>query len=202
MTLRGARLSLLFVSLTVFAIGPDRLPGEAQAKPQTSTPPEAKAAKTAKPSKSRKDQKAAPSSPSPTAVGPANGADSSIHRTVIHTKAYEQRKHLGQHLSIKITPPEKRGRKGRVLVELYNYSKSYLSVVDFWLYLYGDADEIVEVHITADDLKAGWSALKWVQIPKGATVPAIIRVDVKNMQMFSDKARKIELKYYTDLIKS
>lgn len=142
--------------------------------------------------------------PKPAPAAPAASDDDPlppVHRTVIHTEAYKKREGIGAHLSIKITPPEKRGKKGRVLVELYNYSKTYLSVVDFWLYLYSDIGEKVEVHITADDIKGGWSALKWVKIPRKAKMPAIVKVEIMKMLMYTDKAKEVKMKYFTDLIK-
>jgi hypothetical protein len=137
----------------------------------------------------------------PAAAAPATSGNPPIFRTVIHSEAYKTRANLGPHLNIKVTPPEKRGAKGRVLVELYNYSKAYVNVVDFWLYLDSDYGETVEVHIDADDIKPGWSALKWVQIPGNKAIPLITKVRVAQMHIFDDKAKAITLKYYTDLIK-
>jgi len=113
----------------------------------------------------------------------------------------KKREHLGEHLNIKVTPPERRGSDGRVLVEIYNYSKSYLYSIDFWLYLYSDLDEEIEVHITADDIRPSWSALRWVTIPSNYKLPLITRVKLRNLSMFDDQARKVKLKHYIDLIK-
>lgn len=123
-------------------------------------------------------------------------------RTVIHSDAYKKRENLGAHLDIVVTPPEKRGKKGRVLVELYNYSKAYISVADFWLEMHNDFGDKVEVHITADDIKGGWSALKWVKITgKKTTIPKVTKVAVQKMQMYDAKGKKFALKYFVDLIK-
>ena len=132
-----------------------------------------------------------------------NDADPPLTRTVIHTDAYKKRENLGPHLDIVVTPPEKRGKKGRVLVELYNYSKAYVSVADFWLDLYSATGDRVEVHITADDLKGGWSALKWVKIggKKATPFPRINRVAIEKMQVFDATGKKFTLKHYVDLIK-
>lgn len=125
----------------------------------------------------------------------------SIHRTVIHSEAYKKRAHLGEHVNFKITPPEKRGKKNHVLVEVYNYSKKYINVCSFYLLLTNSWGDRVEVEITVDDLKPSWSALRWVQIPGNKPIPEIEKVEIQNFQLFDDKARPVKLKYYTDLIK-
>jgi hypothetical protein len=133
-----------------------------------------------------------------------SGGDSSlppIHRTVIHTEAYKKREGFGPHINFKITPPEKRGRKGRVLVEVYNYSKVNLAVVNFWLILSNQWGDRIEVQINCDEIPAGWSALKWVKIPGDKTIPEITSVQIKNMKIFDDRGRETKLKYFTDLIK-
>lgn len=131
-----------------------------------------------------------------------DGPDPPMSRVVIHHDAYKKREGLGAHLNIKVTPPEKAGRKGRVLVELYNHSKTYINVADFWLAMSNDWGDKVEVHITADDIKGGWSALKWVKITGSKkTIPKLTKVDVQKMQLFGAKGKKIKMKHFTDLIK-
>ena len=137
----------------------------------------------------------------PIPSGSGDGGNPSIHRTVIHTEAYKKRVDIGPHINFKITPPEKRGRKGRVLVEVYNYSKVNLSVVDFWLILSNAWGDKIEVQITCDDIKGGWSALKWVKIPGEKPIPEITTVQIRNMKIFNDQGRETKLKYFTDLIK-
>jgi hypothetical protein len=124
-----------------------------------------------------------------------------IHRTVIHTEAYKKREGFGPHINFKITPPEKRGRKGRVLVEVYNYSKVNLAVVNFWMILSNQWGDRIEVQINCDEIPAGWSALKWVKIPGDKPIPEISIVQIKNMKIFNDHGRETKLKYFTDLIK-
>jgi hypothetical protein len=89
-----------------------------------------------------------------------------------------------------------------VLVEVYNYSTTYLAVVDFWLILNNPWGDLIQVHVTCDDIKPNWSALKWVQITGNKSFPQITNAEIKNMSIFNEKAEKISLKYYTDLIKS
>lgn len=124
-----------------------------------------------------------------------------VHRTVIHTEAYKKREGIGSYINFKITPPEKRGRKGRLLVEVYNFSKINLAVVDFWLILSNEWGDKIEVQITCDNINAGWSALKWVQIPGNKPIPEITTVQIKNMKIFDAQGHEAKLKYFTDLIK-
>jgi hypothetical protein len=131
----------------------------------------------------------------------ATPPDYSVNRNVIHTEAYKKREYLGEHINFKITPPEKRGRPGHVLVEVYNYSKTYLSVVDFWLILKNSWGDLIEVHVTCDDIKPSWSALRWVKVETNKPLPAITHVEIKNMVIYNENAQKINLRYYTDLIK-
>lgn len=151
---------------------------------------------------------AAPKKPlpnDPNALNPVQTGGESplppIHRTVIHTEAYKKREGFGPHINFKITPPEKRGRKGRVLVEVYNYSKVNLAVVNFWLILSNQWGDRIEVQINCDEIPAGWSALKWVKIPGDKSIPEITIVQIKNMKIFNDQGRETKLKYFTDLIK-
>ena len=136
------------------------------------------------------------SAPKPTGPNP-----NAIHRTVIHSEAYKKRAYLGEHINFKITPPEKRGKKNHVLVEVYNYSKKYVNVCNFWLILSNNWGDRIEVELTVDDLKPSWSALRWVKVPGDKPLPTIDKVEIKNFQLFDDQAKKVDLKYYTDLIK-
>lgn len=124
-----------------------------------------------------------------------------IHRTVIHQDAYKKREYLGEHINFKITPPEKRGKKNHVLVEVYNYSKKYINVCSFYLILSNTWGDRIEVELSVDDLKPSWSALRWVNIPGNKPLPVIEKVEIQNFQLFDDQSKQLKLKYYTDLIK-
>ena len=127
--------------------------------------------------------------------------DQAIKRTVIHSEAYKKREGLGPHIEIKVTPPEGRGRKGMVLVEVYNYSRNYLASADFWLNLTNSWGDSIDTHITCEDIKGGWSALKWIHIPGNRQIPEITKINVMNMKMFSEQAKELKMKYTIDLIK-
>lgn len=159
-----------------------------QAQTQQKSPPKQKKIDSSSPATSK-------------GMGAGSSPDYSANRNVIHTDAYKKREYLGEHINFKITPPEKRGRPGHVLVEVYNYSKTYLSVVDFWLILKNSWGDLIEVHVTCDDIKPGWSALRWVKVETNKPLPAITNVEIRNMVIYNEKAQKINLRYYTDLIK-
>lgn len=136
----------------------------------------------------------------PAKAAPAN--KTATHRTVIHSEAYKKREHLGEHINFKITPPEGRGKKNHVLVEVYNYSKRYVNVCSFYLLLTNTWGDRIEVEISVDDLKPSWSALRWVNIPGNKPIPKIEKVEIQNFQIFDEKGKPLKLKYYTDLIKN
>jgi hypothetical protein len=124
-----------------------------------------------------------------------------MHRVVPHGEAYKRRDDLGPHVNFKITPPEDRGKAGRVLVEVYNYSTTFLSVVNFWLILKNPWGDLIEVHVTCNDIKPNWSALRWVKIEGNKAFPKITQVEIKNMVAFNEKAARVQLRYSTALIK-
>jgi hypothetical protein len=131
----------------------------------------------------------------------AQAGSAKVHRRVDHTKAYKKRTDIGPHVSIKVTPPERRGKAGRVLVEIYNFSKTYLSLVDFEISLKNSWGDRIEAKISADDLKQNWSGLMWIQIPGSGKIEKITGVEVANFQAFDQAAKPVNVKFTTDLIK-
>jgi len=123
-----------------------------------------------------------------------------VQRTVIHTDAYKTKVGAGPHLNIKVTPASTVGRPGFVLVEVYNYSKRYLALADFWLVLRDAAGTTVEANVTCDDIKGGWSGLKWIKLPHGAKKLKVVKVDIVKMKMFTESAKPLKLKWTVDLI--
>jgi hypothetical protein len=135
----------------------------------------------------------------------ANGAgknkSSSSQRKISHDKAYKRRATKEPHISIKVTPPEQRGKKGRVLVEVYNYSKRNLSVMTFDVSLLNKWGDVINSNIQVQDLNAGWSDVVWVQIPGKRKIQKITGLRVQNMQMFDKSGKKVQMKHFFDLIK-
>jgi hypothetical protein len=129
------------------------------------------------------------------------GTGGNVHRRIDHTKAYKKRTDIGPHVNIKITPPEKRGKQGRVLVEVYNFSATYLSSVSFELILKNSWGDRIEARVSADDLKQNWSGLVWIQIPGSGKIEKITGVEIANFQAFNKEAKPVSVKFATDLIK-
>ncbi len=132
--------------------------------------------------------------------GTADLSESGMQRTVIHTDAYKNVNTGKPYLNIKVTPQSTVGRPGYVLVEVYNYSKRYLALADFWLVLRDSTGITVEANVTCDDIKGGWSGLKWIKLPKGAKGLKIVKVDIVKMKMFTESAKPLKLKWTVDLI--
>ena len=123
-----------------------------------------------------------------------------LHRKVEHTRAYDKRSELGEHIAIKITPPELRGKPGVVLVEVYNWTTRFISVMDFWVIMTGENDGRYEMRIGVQDMRKNWGDITEVRIP-GGKLPKITAFHLKNVQIYDEKARRIVVPVLTDLIK-
>lgn len=119
-----------------------------------------------------------------------------------HTEAYKLHPERGDHINVKVTPPELRGKQGFVAIEVYNYSKTYISVMEFDIILTGKYGISVTSHIQVEDLEPKWSDMRWAQIPPNIKLPVIQSVQLIGVKKFDDKGKEIKLKVYTDLIKS
>ena len=122
-------------------------------------------------------------------------------RVVHHTKAYLPRPELGEHVSIKVTPPELRGRAGHVAVEIYNKSNRYISRVDFDVTLRNNNGDRIDAKVSGEDLDPRGGGIKWIKIPGNATFPKIHSVEVQNVNILDPNGRQLPLDFYTDLIK-
>jgi hypothetical protein len=122
-------------------------------------------------------------------------------RRIKHTGAYKPRTELGEYIAIKVTPPEKRGAKGRVAVEIYNFSKKSLSLVDFWIVLLNRYGQKVEAHVTADDFRVGTSTIRWIEIPGKGEIPTVDDVKILNMNMYQGYLKPMRVPWTLDLIK-
>ena len=134
---------------------------------------------------------AAPKPPKPVGNG----------RIIKHTDAYSAHPERGQHVDLKITPPEKRGKDTMILVEIYNRSKAHISVLTFDIVFRNHGAQDISTSITAEDMVPGWSISRWIKIPGSGKIPAIDGVDVSNIKMFDKEAKDLNFKVYADLIK-
>lgn|GEM_PF-1642811 len=124
-------------------------------------------------------------------------------RVIGHQEAYTKRNIVGGHVNVKITPPEKRGKSGRVAVEVYNYSPVYLSIVDFWMELETTGMFKIDGKVKVENLKQNWGDIVWIEIPPkyANDFPPISKVKISNLKMYDDKARQVKVPLTTDLIK-
>lgn len=125
------------------------------------------------------------------------------NRVIGHNEAYQKREIVGGHMNLKITPPEKRGKAGRIAVEVYNYSPIYLASVDFWMELENSGMYKIESHVKVEDMRQNWGDIVWIEIPRSyvADFPLITGIKITNLKMFDDKARQVKIPVTTDLIK-
>ena len=132
----------------------------------------------------------------------AQGANLPPNKKTHHTEAYKLHPERGDHINVKVTPPELRGKQGFVAIEVYNYSKTYVSVMEFDIILTGKYGISVTSHIQVEDLEPKWSDMRWAKIPPDIKLPVIESVQLIGVKKFDDKGKEIKLKVYTDLIKS
>lgn len=119
-----------------------------------------------------------------------------------HTQAYRQsNNHAGGYVNVKITPPEQRGRKGHVLVEVYNYTGMNLALVEFDLVLYTRENLMVTSHITVDGMRKNYGTLKYMSIPNGGRLPPIAGARIKRLYVYTPEGKRLWAKHNSNLIK-
>lgn len=123
-------------------------------------------------------------------------------KIVDHKTAYSPKPARGPHLDVKVTPPEIRGKDGRVMIEVYNRGKEHLGSVTFDVTLFNQGGFTLSAPIIAEDLKPNLSGGQWVKIPqiKGA-FPKITGAKLSNLRIISTKAHEISMRTYMDVIK-
>ncbi len=106
------------------------------------------------------------------------------------------------HIHVVVTPPEKRGKKNQVLVEVYNRTKEPLSIVLFDITFLNHAALEISSKVEASDLAPNLSGAQWIDLGKmGKEFPTIDSARLDGLQVVDKKANKREVKVYLDLIK-
>ena len=132
--------------------------------------------------------------------GDAAGAKVEItYRKIKENKAYSDAS-TGQHIDVKITPPKTMGKDSYVLVEMFNRTQHYISVVDFDMTLYNDEGFDLTAHVNCTDMRAGRSALRKVRANGSGLFPLIDKVKLEHLQMLNDKAVKVVAHTFVDLV--
>ena len=124
-----------------------------------------------------------------------------IYRVVKNTGAYN-RATSGQHLALKITPPEFYGAGQFIFVEIYNYTNQHLGQVDFDIFLKNNSWYNFDAHVTGDDILPKRSALRKIAVPKGkGRFPGIDKVKISNLKVYNMDASEIRVNTYVDLVR-
>jgi len=132
------------------------------------------------------------------------GSPSTSAKAVIvdHKSAYAPKPNRGPHLDVKITPPEIRGKEGRVLIEVYNRGKAHIARVTFDVVLFNQGGFTLTAPIVAEDLKPDLSGGQWVKIPQiKGQFPKITGGKITGIRIFDTTAKELPMKAYLDLIK-
>jgi hypothetical protein len=126
-----------------------------------------------------------------------------VSKTRSHLVAYNPILGRGQHVDIKVTPPGARGADGKVLVEVYNRSKTHLALIQFDVTLKNRGGFAITAPVQAVDLNPKMSGSQWIKIPaiKGA-FPQIDLAIVDNLKSVTGTATEIKLPGFVDLIKN
>jgi hypothetical protein len=121
---------------------------------------------------------------------------------VDHKLAYSPKPERGSHLDVKVTPPEIRGKEGRVMIEVYNRGKDHLALVMFDVTLFNQGGLDISAPVKAEDLKPNMSGGQWVIIPAiQGKFPTITGARLSNLRIVNNSAREVKMKTYMDLVK-
>ena len=132
----------------------------------------------------------------------AKGSDSAVAKIVDHKTAYSPKPQRGPHIDVKVTPPELRGKTGRVMIEVYNRGKDHLSLIMFDVTLKNNQGWNLTAPVKAEDLNPNMSGGQWVEIPKmNEKFPTITAAELAHMRVVTSDAREVKLPIYMDLIK-
>lgn len=124
-----------------------------------------------------------------------------VYRDLGNSKAYDKAS-LGQHIAIKITPPKVMGPDQYIFVEIYNYTNSDMSYVEFDLTLSNNAGYDMSAKIDGNDMNKNWSALKKIATPGKGPFPPITKVLVDNLKVVNTDATPMVVTAYVDLVRA
>ena len=138
------------------------------------------------------------------ASGPADTGVTKAKVEITYRKVKENKAYIepstGQHINIKVTPPADMGKDSYVLVEMFNNTQHYISVVDFDMVLYNDEGFDLTAHVNCTDMRAGRSALRKVRANGKGPFPIVDKIRLDHLQMLNDKAIKVIAHTYVDLV--
>ncbi len=122
------------------------------------------------------------------------------YRTVPNTGAYK-RQTDESHIAIKVTPPEVKGPDQFVYVEIYNYSKTNLELVEFDIVLQNKDGYDLATHINGDAISVNYSGVRKIATPGSGIFPQVVKVSISALKVVDDNASFTKLPVYVDLVK-
>ncbi|MCX6117499.1 MAG: hypothetical protein NT027_08160, partial [Proteobacteria bacterium] len=121
---------------------------------------------------------------------------------VDHKNTYNPRPERGAHLHVVVTPPEKRGKEGKVLVEVYNRGKIHIASAAFDLTIANQGGLEIKSSIQATDVKPNYSGLQWISIPPiRGKFPIATAARLTNLRIVDTSAQEIQMKVFLDMVK-
>lgn len=128
------------------------------------------------------------------------------YRTVLNTDTYKKRPYAGEHVAIKVIPPEsiessKKKKKGFVYVEIYNESSRHLASVDFDIILTNEYGSNMSSHINGANILPKRSAVKKIAVADVYNFPMIKAVKIENLQVIDKNADHVSKDIFVDLVR-
>lgn len=122
------------------------------------------------------------------------------YRIIDNTKAYDEASR-GQHLAFKITPPAMKGPNEAIMIEIYNWTKVNLSLIEFDVTFHNSAGLDLTTHVVGDAMLAGYSGIKKIATPGSGPFVAITKVTVSSLKVLNDDATYVIAPTYVDLVR-
>lgn len=124
-----------------------------------------------------------------------------IYRTVTNTQAYDE-KSRGQHVAIKVTPPAMKGPNEFVFVEIYNWTKANLSLIEFDITLHNQQGYDLTTHVNGDEILAKYSGVRKLPAPGTGPFIPITKVTISALKMVNQDANFVVAPVYVDLVRT
>ena len=124
-----------------------------------------------------------------------------LSANVVHSQAYKVHPERGPYVSVIVTPPSARGVDGRVLVEVYNRSKTNLALVKFDIELKNSQGFEIVAQGEAHDLKPNSSGAIWIKLPKNKEkFPVVTAAVIDALRIIDVDAQELKLKTFLTVI--
>lgn len=122
------------------------------------------------------------------------------YRNIANVKAYNPVS-SGQHITLKVTPPVKKGPGEFVYVEIYNNTRTGIANIGFDIVLYNRSGYDLTSHIEADAIMRGRSGVRKIAVPGKGVFPPVNKVRIGALRIINDDATEVVARIYVDLIR-